>query len=60
MLTAGVDASDNIKVKVGGTMTANPLTSLAGITVIKELERLNVHDALDKASDYFMKCTEAS
>ena len=55
MLTAGVDASDNIKVKVGGTMTANPLTSLAGITVIKELERLNVHDALDKASDYFMR-----
>ena len=36
-------------------MTANPLTSLAGITVIKELERLNVHDALDKASDYFMR-----
>lgn len=55
MLTAGVDASDDIKVKVGGTMTANPLTSLAGVTVIKELERLNVHEALDKASDYFMK-----
>ena len=39
-------------------MTANPLTSLAGITVIKELERLNVHEELDKASEYFMKGIE--
>lgn len=55
MLAAGVGADSAKKVKVGGTLSANPLTTLAGITVIKELADKNVHAALDKASDYFMK-----
>lgn len=55
MLAAGVSAASENKVKVGGTLSANPLTALAGITVIKELEEKKVHAALDKASDYFMR-----
>ena len=54
MLAAGVDNKTN-KVKVGGTVSANPLTTLAGITVINELEKKNVHEELDKVTDYFMK-----
>ncbi|MDD6043790.1 MAG: aminotransferase class III-fold pyridoxal phosphate-dependent enzyme [Eubacteriaceae bacterium] len=57
MLSAGVDVTGT-KVKVGGTMTANPLTTLAGLTVLKELEKQNVHEQLDKASAYFMKGIE--
>ena len=55
MLAAGISAESETKVKVGGTMTANPLTTLAGITVINELEAKNVHAELDKVSDYFMR-----
>lgn len=55
MLAAGISAESENKVKVGGTMTANPLTTLAGLTVLKELESKNVHEELDKVSDYFMK-----
>ena len=55
LLAAGISAESMDKVKVGGTMTANPLTTLAGVTVLKELEARNVHAELDKVSDYFMK-----
>ena len=55
LLAAGVSVESENKVKVGGTMTANPLTTLAGVTVLKELEKENVHEQLHKASDYFMK-----
>jgi len=58
MLAAGISAESENKVKVGGTMTANPLTSLAGLTVLKELEAKNVHAELDKVSRYFMKGIE--
>lgn len=58
LLAAGISAESENKVKVGGTMTANPLTTLAGITVIKELEAKNVHAELDKVSRYFMKGLE--
>lgn len=54
MLSAGVQWNGATKVKVGGTVTANPLTTLAGITVINELEAKHVHEQLDKAADYFM------
>ena len=54
MLAAGISAESVNKVKVGGTLSANPLTALAGITAIKELERLNAHEKLEKASNYFM------
>lgn len=55
MLSAGVQWNGNTKVKVGGTVSANPLTTLAGITVINELEKKHVHEELDKVTDYFMK-----
>ncbi len=58
MLAAGISAESENMVKVGGTMTANPLTTLAGITVLKELESKNVHAELDKVSRYFMKGIE--
>ncbi len=54
MLSAGVEWNGATKVKVGGTVSANPLTCLAGITVIKELAKENVHEKLDKVTDYFM------
>ena len=55
MLAAGISAESENKVKVGGTLSANPLTTLAGITVIKELEKQNVHEKLEKAADYLTK-----
>ena len=55
MLSAGVEWNGATKVKVGGTVSANPLTCLAGITVIRQLEKEHVHEKLDKAVDYFMK-----
>ena len=55
MLAAGISAESLNKVKVGGTLTANPLTTLAGLTVLRELESGEVHRALDKVSDYFMR-----
>jgi len=55
LLAAGVSAESENKVKVGGTLSANPLTTLAGITVIKELAAKNVHAQLDEASERFMK-----
>ncbi|MCI7146700.1 MAG: aminotransferase class III-fold pyridoxal phosphate-dependent enzyme [Firmicutes bacterium] len=58
LLAAGVSAEAENKVKVGGTLSANPLTTLGGITVIKELAAKNVHAQLDKASEYFMKGIE--
>lgn len=54
MLAAGVSAESEKKVKVGGTMSANPLTMLAGLTVLKELEEKPVHTQLQKVTDYFM------
>lgn len=55
MLSAGVEWNGATKVKVGGTVSANPLTCLAGITVIRELEKENVHEKIDKAASYFMR-----
>lgn len=55
MLSAGIDKDYNNKVKVGGTLSANPLTSIAGIRTIEELEKLHVHEKLEKASRYFME-----
>lgn len=54
MLAAGISAESTNKVKVGGTLSANPLTALAGITTIRELERLGAHEKLEKTSNYFM------
>jgi len=55
MLAAGIDASYYSKVKVGGTLSANPLVALAGVTTVKQLEQLNVHEKLDAAATKFMQ-----
>lgn len=55
MLAAGISAESENKVKVGGTLSGNPLTTLAGITAIKELADKNVHPQLEKAADYLTK-----
>ena len=53
MLTAGFSYKKNVKVLVGGTLTANPVSCIAGITAIQELERTNAHEQLDKAATEF-------
>ena len=58
-LAAGVNPEAATKVKVGGTLSANHLTTFAGIKVIEELERLDVHKKLDAAATKFMKGLEA-
>lgn len=52
MLAAGISAESEKMVKVGGTVSANPLTALAGITVLKELVKEDVHTKLNEAADY--------
>jgi glutamate-1-semialdehyde 2,1-aminomutase len=58
MLAAGIDASYGKKVKVGGTLSANPLVALAGVVTIRQLESLSAHDKLDAAAAKFMKGLE--
>lgn len=53
-LAAGIGAQPADRVRVGGTLSANPMTALAGITTIKELARLNAHEKMAKAADYFI------
>lgn len=53
-LAAGIGAQPADRVRVGGTLSANPLTALAGITTIQELARLNAHEKMDKAATDFM------
>lgn len=55
MLAAGLQKNRANKVRVGGTLTANPLTCLAGITAIEELERTNAHEKLKAAGDELIK-----
>ncbi len=55
MLAAGISASSEKKVKVGGTLSANPLTMLAGVTTIHTLEQTNAHAKLAAASERFMR-----
>jgi glutamate-1-semialdehyde 2,1-aminomutase len=55
MLTAGFSYKKNVKVLVGGTLTANPVSCIAGITAIDELERTGAHAKLDKAATEFTR-----
>lgn len=55
LLAAGLTKDRFVKVRVGGTLAANPLTCIAGCTVIKELERRGVHDKLKTAADQFIR-----
>ncbi len=53
LLTAGFSYKKNVKVLVGGTLTANPVSCIAGITAIQELERTGAHAKLDRAATEF-------
>lgn len=55
MLAAGINGDRSKKVRVGGTLSANPLTAYAGALTIRELARLNAHPKMAEASDRFMK-----
>lgn len=55
MLAAGISATSEKKVKVGGTLSANPLTMMAGVTAIKTLEQTGAHAKLAAASETFMR-----
>jgi glutamate-1-semialdehyde 2,1-aminomutase len=55
MLAAGINKNRADKVRVGGTLSANPLTALAGITTINELVRLNAHPKIAAAAGKIMK-----
>lgn len=52
MLAAGQGTDQTKAVRVGGTMTANPLSCLAGATAIDELERTGAHKKLDEGGEY--------
>lgn len=52
MLAAGQGTDQTKAVRVGGTLTANPLSCLAGMTVIDELERTNAHEKLEAGAEY--------
>lgn len=55
MLAAGINKRRDNKVRVGGTLSANPLTAYAGCLTIEELARTDAHETIAKASDYFMR-----
>jgi glutamate-1-semialdehyde 2,1-aminomutase len=54
-LSAGVTDKSHAQVRVGGTLSANPLSTLAGIVTIQQLEKLDVHAKLDAAAAKFMQ-----
>ena len=55
MLAAGINKDRSQKVRVGGTLSANPLTAFAGRRTIEELERLGAHKIMADAADRLMK-----
>lgn len=55
MLAGGLSKDRSKMVRVGGTLTANPLTCLAGLLTLQEIDRLDACDKLDKASDYLCR-----
>ncbi|HPX70798.1 MAG TPA: aminotransferase class III-fold pyridoxal phosphate-dependent enzyme [Bacillota bacterium] len=54
LLSAGI-ASSGAKVMVGGTLSANPVSCVAGYTNICEMERTNCHEKLKEAADKFTR-----
>lgn len=54
-LTAGITLGKSTKVMVGGTLTANPVSCVAGYNAICELERTDAHRKLREASDKFTR-----
>ena len=53
-LSSGI-ASTGGKVMVGGTLSANPISCVAGYTAICEMERTNAHEKLKTAADRFTR-----
>lgn len=58
LLSAGVTEKSHSQVRVGGTLSANPLSAMAGTITIQQLEKLNAHEKLDAAATKFMKGIE--
>ena len=54
LLSAGI-ATAGGRVMVGGTLTANPISCVAGYTAICELERTGAHARLEAAADGFTR-----
>ncbi|MDR1580568.1 MAG: aminotransferase class III-fold pyridoxal phosphate-dependent enzyme [Synergistaceae bacterium] len=54
LLAAGFSYKGTLKVLVGGTLTANPISCVAGITAITELERTGAHEKMAYAADRFI------
>ena len=54
-LTAGLTLGSSKKVMVGGTITANPVSCVAGYTALCELERTDAHNKLKTAADKFTR-----
>ena len=52
MLAAGQGTDQTKAVRVGGTLTANPVSCLAGATVIDELVRTDAHRKLEAGGEY--------
>jgi glutamate-1-semialdehyde 2,1-aminomutase len=55
LLAAGLEKDRSKKVRVGGTLSANPLTCVAGCVTILELECRNAHTKLKIAADAFVR-----
>lgn len=55
LLTAGLTLGKSVKVMVGGTLTANPISCVAGYTAICEMERTDCHKKLEEASNKFTR-----
>ena len=54
-LTAGLTLGKSNKVMAGGTITANPISCVAGYTAICELEKTDAHKKLAAAGDKFTR-----
>lgn len=55
LLTSGLTMGHSRKVMVDGTLTANPLSCVAGYTAISEMERIGAHAKLAEASNAFTR-----
>jgi glutamate-1-semialdehyde 2,1-aminomutase len=55
LVTPGVSHTAGKTIMLGGTLSANPVSCVAGYTAICELERTDAHEKLDKAAEKFSR-----
>ena len=53
LVTAGVSHTAGKTIMLGGTLSANPVSCVAGYTAICELERTHAHEKLEAAAEQF-------